>query len=276
MGADGNPTPAGKTTSLEIAKELRAEIQRGDYRPGQRLPSTSDLVERFNSSPQTVQNAFDQLKVEGLVVSVKRKGFYVREAPDMQRIARRRYVFRDRISYFFDEAAQGYRPVSTPTVDVVPAPAEIARRLGIEPNSEVVMRTRVLGEHEFGQQRAVSYLPAWLRDELPVVGEEDTGLGGIYDRIEEHFGQPLNWEEAQGAVAASAEEAEVLDGVVHGGPLVRILRTASLPDGRAVEVNDTRMDGARYEVVAVLERNESAKWPVTPAEQPVKPPDETS
>jgi len=107
------------------------------------------------------------------------------------------------------------------------------------------------------------------------VGATDTGFGGIYDRIEEHFGQPLSWEEAQGAVAASDEEVTVLDGVEHGGPLVRILRTASLPDGRPVEVNDTRMDGARFEVVAVLERDASAAWPPAPAvEMPKLPGDD--
>jgi len=278
MAADEQPAPAGKMTASKIAKVLRAEIQRGDYRPGQRLPSTSDLVDRFKSSPQTVQNAFDQLKRQGIVVGVQRKGFYVRQPPDMQRIPRRRFVFRDHIGYFFDEAAQDYRAIATPTVEVgVPAPAEIAARLSVEPGSPVVKRTRVLGELEpepVGRQRAVSYLPAWLLDELPVIGEEDTGPGGIYDRLEEHFGVPLSWEEAQGAVAASDEEAAVLDGVVHGGPLVRILRTASLPDGRPVEVNDTRMDGARYEVAAVLERDASAAWPPSPATETPRPPGE--
>lgn len=231
---------------------------------------------RYEVAQQTVQNAIDLLRSEGLVVGRHGAGVFVKEPETFVRVPRRRFVFRDRIGYYFDEAAQGYRPVTTPTVDVVPVPAEIARRLGVEPGSEVVMRTRVLGELGHGRQRAVSYLPAWLRDELPVVGEEETGLGGIYDRIEEHFGQPLSWEEAQGAVAAGAEEAAVLDGVVHGGPLVRILRTASLPDGRAVEVNDTRMDAARFEVVAVLERDESAAWPPTPAVESVKPPGENS
>lgn len=229
-------------------------------------------MKRYDVARQTIQNAFDLLKAEGLVVARTGAGVFVRDDRPFVRVPRRRYVFRDQISYYFDETAQGYRPVSTPTVDVVPVPAEIARRLGVEPGSEVVMRTRVLGELGHGRQRAVSYLPAWLRDELPVVGEEDTGLGGIYDRIEEHFGQELTWEEAQGAIAATAEEAAVLDGVVHGGPLVRILRTASLPDGRTVEVNDTRMDGARFEVVAVLERDESAKYPPPPAIEAVESP----
>lgn len=231
---------------------------------------------RYQVAQQTVQNAFDLLRSEGLVVGRHGAGVFVKESETPVRIPRRRFVFRDRIGYFFDEAAQGYRPVAEPTVDVVPVPAEIARRLGVEQGSRAVKRSRVMGELEpesLGLQVAVSYLPEWLLDELPVVGEEDTGLGGIYDRIEEYFGQPLSWEEAQGAVAATSEEAAVLHGVLHGGPLVRILRTASLPDGRAVEVNDTRMDAARFEVVAVLERDPSAAYPPAPASEAVKPPD---
>lgn len=267
-------TPPPRYTARLIADELRAAIERGDYKPGHQLPTGRVLMARFNVAQQTVQNAFDLLRSEGLVVGRQGAGVFVKETEAPQRVPRRRFVFRDLLGYYFDEAAQGYRPVSAPTVDVVPAPAEIARRLGVEPGSEVVMRTRVLGEDGHGRQRAVSYLPAWLRDELPVVGEEDTGLGGIYDRIEQHFGQPLNWEEAQGAVAAGADEAAALDGVEHGGPLVRILRTASLPDGRPVEVNDTRMDAGRFEVVAVLERDASASWPPAPAVEAVKPPSE--
>jgi GntR family transcriptional regulator len=265
-------TPPTRYTARQIATELRAEIVRGTYRPGQQLPRHRELMARFDVAKQTVQKALDLIRDEGLVVGRIGSGVFVRDAEPFVRIPRRRFVFRDELGYYFDETAQGYKPVETPTVDVVPAHAEIARRLGVDIASPVVKRFRVLGELEpepRGLQVAVSYLPAWLHDELPVVGEPDTGLGGIYDRIEEHFGQPLSWEEAQGAVAASLEEATVLHGVAHGGPLVRILRTATLPDGRAVEVNDTRMDGGRYEVVAVLDRDESAVYPPAPAVKPI-------
>lgn len=231
-------------------------------------------MKRYGVARQTVQNAFDLLKAEGLVVARTGAGVFVKEAEPILRVQRRRFVFRDRIGYYFDEAAQDYRSIATPTVEVVSASAEIAGRLGVEPGSQVVKRSRVLGELDpepRGRQWAVSYLPMWLVAELPVVGDADTGPGGIYDRIEEHFGQPLTWEEAQGAVAATGDEAEVLDGVVHGGPLVRIVRTATLPDKRPVEVNDTRMDGARFEVVVVLERDESAKYPPARATGTMKP-----
>jgi GntR family transcriptional regulator len=269
------PTPPNEKPADRIASELRADIHRGVYLPGHQLPSVTALMSRFGVARQTVQNAYDALRREGLVESRSGAGMFVRAYRPPAKISRRRFVFRDELGYYFDEAAQGFRLVATPTVEVVPAPVEIAERLQVEAGSQTVKRSRVLGELEpepVGLQWAVSYLPAWLLAELTIVGEANTGLGGIYDRIEEHFGEPLTWTEVQGAVAATAEEVSLLHGVVQGGPLLRILRTASLPDGRAVEVNDTRMDASRFEVVAALERDGSAVWPVTPAVEPVRPP----
>jgi GntR family transcriptional regulator len=269
------PTPPADKLTDRIAAELRDQIRRGRYQPGDQLPSIAGLVSQHGIARQTAQNVYEALRREGLVEARFGAGMFVRVYEAPAKISRRRFVYRDDLGYYFDQAAQGFRLVATPAIEVVPAPAEVAQRLGVEPGSRVVKRSRVLGELEpepRGLQWAVSYLPEWLLTELPVVGLPDTGLGGIYDRIEERYGEPLMWEEAQGAVAATAEEAALLHGVVHGGPLVRVLRTASLPDGRAVEVNDTRMDAARFEVVAVLERDVSASWPPSPAVEPVKPP----
>jgi GntR family transcriptional regulator len=271
------PTPPSEKPSDRIADQLRDAIRRGVYLPGHQLPSVTALMRDHGVARQTAQNVYDALRREGLVESRSGAGVFVRAYQPPAKISRRRFVFRDELGYYFDQAAQGFRLVAEPTIDrAAPAPAEIAERLGVEPGSPVVKRSRVLGLLEpepQGLQCAVSYLPAWLLEELPVVGEADTGLGGIYDRIEEWSGGPLAWEEAQGAVAATAEEAALLHGVVHGGPLVRVLRTATLSDGRPVEVNDTRMDAARFEVVAALERDVSASWPVAPAVEPVRPPD---
>lgn len=257
-----------KVTWRQIRDDLRADITNRTYGPGQQLPSASALMAKYGVARQTVQNAFDALGVEGLVVTRPGAGVFVRVPHEVNRLARRRFVFRDELGYYFDEIAQGYRLIGTPTVATGPVPDEIARRLHVEPGTEVVIRSRVLGELEPEPQAlqiAVSYLPAWLAAELPVIGQKKTGPGGIYDRIEEHYGAALVWEETQGAVAASDHEAAGLAGVSLGGPLVRVIRTAALPDGRPVEVNDTRMDGNRFEVVAVLERHDTAAWPPAPA-----------
>jgi DNA-binding transcriptional MocR family regulator len=51
----------------ELAKQLRGELDR--YSPGEKLPSSRSLVERFRVSPVTVSRALAQLAAEGLVVT---------------------------------------------------------------------------------------------------------------------------------------------------------------------------------------------------------------
>ena len=51
----------------EISNVLRDEILRGQYRPGERLPSERDLVSRFETSRGTVREAFKKLEQLGVV-----------------------------------------------------------------------------------------------------------------------------------------------------------------------------------------------------------------
>ena len=50
----------------EISDVLRDEILRGQYRPGERLPSERDLASRFSTSRGTVREAFKKLEQLGV------------------------------------------------------------------------------------------------------------------------------------------------------------------------------------------------------------------
>ncbi|GAA0694193.1 hypothetical protein GCM10010193_56180 [Kitasatospora atroaurantiaca] len=63
---------------LQAADVLRAEILEERIRPGEKLPSTRTLQERYGIASSTVQNALRVLKDEGLVYSVQGRGSYVR------------------------------------------------------------------------------------------------------------------------------------------------------------------------------------------------------
>jgi GntR family transcriptional regulator of arabinose operon len=60
-----------------IYDTLLAEIQRGQYRSGDRLPSELELCKRFQSSRITVAKAINSLQHEGLVVRRAGSGSYV-------------------------------------------------------------------------------------------------------------------------------------------------------------------------------------------------------
>lgn len=62
-----------------IAGKLRRAINEGTYAPGDALPSTGQLAADEDAAPMTVRAAYDQLIAEGLIVSVARRGYFVRD-----------------------------------------------------------------------------------------------------------------------------------------------------------------------------------------------------
>ena len=58
---------ANSTLSNEIAADLRAEILRGQYRDGDRLPSERDLSARYTASRGAVREALSELRQLGLI-----------------------------------------------------------------------------------------------------------------------------------------------------------------------------------------------------------------
>lgn len=64
-----------------IRNTLRMQIVRGELKPGDRLPSRSELEAHFAASSVTVQRAFDQLLEDGFVVARGRLGTFVTQRP---------------------------------------------------------------------------------------------------------------------------------------------------------------------------------------------------
>jgi GntR family transcriptional regulator len=65
----------------QIAAALREAIAAGRLAPGDRLPSESELVTRYDVARMTARQAIQELKTEGLVVSEHGRGVFVRSAP---------------------------------------------------------------------------------------------------------------------------------------------------------------------------------------------------
>jgi DNA-binding transcriptional regulator YhcF (GntR family) len=63
----------------QVANALRASILTKKFAPGDKLPSGSDLAQRYGVARMTVQQAMRLLREEGLVVSRQGSGIYVRE-----------------------------------------------------------------------------------------------------------------------------------------------------------------------------------------------------
>jgi DNA-binding transcriptional regulator YhcF (GntR family) len=63
----------------QVANAIRAAILTRKFAPGDKLPSGSELAQRYGVARMTVQQAMRLLREEGLVVSRQGSGIYVRE-----------------------------------------------------------------------------------------------------------------------------------------------------------------------------------------------------
>jgi GntR family transcriptional regulator len=260
-------------TSAGIAAELRAQIKSGGFKPGEKLPTMKDLMEDHGISKSTARKVLTSLKDEGLATyrAGRNMGTFVRRPP-VDRMIRSRKMERDEMGYYSGKDVQHWRqvPGTSTVVGHRPAPPDIARLLGVEPGTFVYTRERFVGDPDRPEHRQAA--DSWLHPELveaipAVMG--NTGLGGVYDRVEEWAEGPISWEEEVTAAIPSPEESKTLL-LPSGVALLRLLRTSTVKKGRreiTVEVQEIRMSADLFSVKYPVMRRGDAKWPVRPAGQ---------
>ncbi|MBP2371401.1 GntR family transcriptional regulator [Pseudonocardia parietis] len=230
----------------EIAAELRASIQAGDYPPGIALPSRAELIERYHVAPMTVRNAVEVLRAEGLVELKRGSGVYVRAQRPMLRSARNRLSRAERAAargaFTTDAHTGGWTPRSEVTVRTEPATEALAEQLDVDPGEELLVRDRIMSAGYEVVQLATSYLLAAIT--TPEMHEQESGPGGIYARLEEAGHKLDHFEETVRIGQADVEEAEAF-GVATGTAVFRLTRRAFTSE-RVVEVNDITMLGDRF------------------------------
>ena len=70
----------------QLADIIRADIAVGRLKPGQALPSETRLMQQYELGRVAVRQALGVLRSEGLVVTVKREGSYVRPQSPVERV----------------------------------------------------------------------------------------------------------------------------------------------------------------------------------------------
>ncbi|MEW1653899.1 GntR family transcriptional regulator [Streptomyces sp. NPDC093707] len=245
----------------EVAARIRRDVEAGVWPTGRPIPGIDRLKDRYEVARQTANRAVQHLVAEGLLYSEGRRGTFIRPSAPAPLAARDQHVYRDASGYFFTPGAQDWRGIGTPTQKADVPPADVAELLGIAKGEHVMIRDRAVGPPDASHplQLATSYLPMPLVGQLPALGAADTGPGGIYDRIEEHFDVPLSWEETVGARPADDREQQQLK-IGAGLPVLVVTRVARVGE-EVVEVNRTRMSADRFSVTYPVLRDDTARRP---------------
>lgn len=230
----------------EIANDLRAAIERGEYQPGQRIPGENDLMRKYEVSRNTARDALAVLRHEGVTDTRRGAGNFVREfklipRPANERLSRRMWG-EGRSVWSAD--MQGRPSGEDVTIMEVEAPERIAGILGIPVGGRVWRRSRT--HHSEGRpvQLSTSYLPAELVDGSPIT-QPNTGPGGTYARLLDLGHPPARFREEVRARMPIGDEAKQLK-LATGVPVLHITRVAFEENGTPLEFNEMVLDGNSY------------------------------
>ena len=211
----------------EIQRDLTQRIAAAEWAPGGALPSESRLAAHYGAAIGTVRKAIDELAAENLVMRRQGKGTFVATHAEAQTQYR----------FLRLEADDGVdAPVMRRFIACrsLPAPADVARGLGLREGEAVICVRRVL----VFKSRPVVLDDIWLPESrfAGLTADKLSGWRGpMYALFESEFGvHMVGAEEKLRAVAADAESAELLQ-LPEGSPLLCVERVARTYGEQPVE-----------------------------------------
>jgi GntR family transcriptional regulator len=185
-GMEPQPTKVLGPVQLRIADDLRMRIERGELRPGEKLPSANELAKAWGCSPGAARAGLNLLKKQGLMTVGQ-------GARPIVRIPPRRSVLRqdtmqaekDRVLLPEDErrrqgTAEDNLQVPIDDLDFksrynrIPAPEDLAEAFGVKVGTELLRREYETANKTSGvlELQAVSYIPVDLIKSNPALLDE--------------------------------------------------------------------------------------------------------
>lgn len=173
---------SGEALWRQIARSLRERIYAGQLKPGDQVPSETELVNQYRVARNTVRLALKQLAADGLIYTMQGRGTFVTDQPVLRYPASTSHARSRREAtatdvHQADLAEQGRRGYHTIQVEVISAPDDIAARLELEEGADrVLVRRRIHFVDDKPSHIGDTYYPADL------VAGSDIATPGQLDR----------------------------------------------------------------------------------------------
>jgi GntR family transcriptional regulator len=239
-------SPDFRPLYTQVKELMIARMVRGEWRPGELLPSEGRLAADFRVSQGTVRKALDELAAQNLVVRHQGRGTFVAKHSQQHALFHFFHIYDD----------SGVKELPTGRVlslRSARANREQTARLSLPARARVweIRRVRALqGKPVIFESIA---LPVALFPDLQLAIDREVP-SDMYILYQEKFGVTVaRAEEKLRAVAADALDAEVL-GLPKGNPLLEVDRVALSLDGTPVEWRLSRCNTAQHHYFSGIER----------------------
>jgi GntR family transcriptional regulator len=243
------PASLNRTLYIPLYHQLKEillrEIQSGQLKPDDRLPSEDQVAATYGVSIITVRRTLTDLATAGYIRRERGRGTFVSRMNVEQGP-------RELTSFAHEMSKRGLRSSSRVLEQkIAAADAEIAQHLQLVEGEEVFVlrRLRLADDEPMGIQTA--HIPRKL---APTLIDEDFSSASLYETLERKFGIiPSHARETHSAVSIADDDAAIL-GLPEGSVGLAARRLAYLDGGQPLELVMSIMRGDRYQIVLDLAR----------------------
>ncbi|MEV0368275.1 GntR family transcriptional regulator [Streptomyces sp. NPDC050636] len=245
---------------LQVAGRLAQAIKEGEYKPGSKLPSETDLMERYGISRPTARAAVAELKTMGLVESRHGRGTFVRPtaAPTSALV---RTITRSGKRYSIPELEKREEPGVTRT-HLTGTYAELFRRRE-DDAADAFSADHSMVDPASGarvSQRVV--IPIDVASEAPALAEApDAPVADLYAHLEK-AGHELSWQEYVTARTPLPDERQAL-GLSDASPILITYRVTYGNDDRPLLCEELRTAATSRLAYRIVPEKAPAKRPRT-------------
>jgi GntR family transcriptional regulator len=200
---------------IRVRDWLMEHILSSGFARGEKLPSESDLVRRFDVSRVTVRQALDALRTEGFIESRHGKGWFLRRICAVQNLGR--------LQGFGEMLAPMGVKVRSKVLDIKDcvAPEAVAKAFGLPTHANVIQiaRLRIAGGRVMSYD--LSYFPLDIGRRLR---EQDLSRQDIFVLLERALGMPLGFADVTIEIAPADDEPAQQLGVKLATPIFKMTR----------------------------------------------------
>jgi GntR family transcriptional regulator len=172
---------------MQVIAHIRGQIENGELRPGDMVPSDRQIADEYQISRATAQKVLTSLRAEGLVESVPGVGTRV-----LALTTKLHHTGRDRASAVRRTgriySAGEYARILT--AEITAPPEEVATALGLETGAPAIRRLRVTyGPGDRALSTSTSWYDAALADSAPRLLEAERIPEGSWAYLEAQTGR---------------------------------------------------------------------------------------